>query len=128
MDDVLKVLVDLSEVDEADNERTSTTYYGGRWRVGEKVGLAYGDDRSDNHYDDVRDEILRLCKERWTEEPDVPLEPDFTEDVMETLQCGLDGDRFFIVLKNEGGGAFHTYTEEAPISTECSSQEPTGDD
>lgn len=112
-EDTFKILIDLSGLEEANNERTETTYYGGgQWRVGDKVGNGYGNDRGDNHLDDVEGEVLRLCKERWTDEADAPDWDSLQDEIREVLLEGFGGDRFLMVLTNEGGGAFHVTSEE----------------
>jgi hypothetical protein len=108
--DVLKVLVDLSGIEEANNERNATTYYGGTWRVGEKEGNGWGDDRSDNHLGDVRDEIVRLCKEKWPAENFFE-DDDFLSHADDVLNEGVGGNRFIFVVENEGGGAYRLDSE-----------------
>ena len=77
------VTLDLTNIEEADDG--NTTYYGGTYTFNDEVRRGYGNDRSNDFRDDIRENLEDICKEEW---PD--LAESMPEDLVDDLANALD--------------------------------------
>lgn len=129
--DELRLVYSSEGVQEADDG--DTTRYGGTWTLDGKEYRGYGDDRSDSWKDDVTEEVVKACKQKWPRTYRAFRKDDFQEALRGIVENGPeDGpyDAFtFVVTKPKDG--FATVrgepTPKAPLKEKAKPAQEVGD-